>query len=112
MFEHAGSQHQPPRVIGELRDAQEQLARMFTLLDESYDELVASLGAATADAADDGSLPEIDHFVAHAAAALHYESRASQLITLSLNRLALARRALKKTAVAPKNSVTGDTCSA
>ena len=99
---------QPP-VIDDLGDAQDQLARMAALLHDSYLELLARFDSIQLDEGNQGattSVLEINQFVGHAAAALHYEGRASQLIGLSLNRMALARNALKNLAVRPNNHMT------
>jgi hypothetical protein len=92
----------PPSIINELSGAQDQLAQLSVLLRDAYRELLNSFSAVQVVARETGSVPEIDQFVGHAVAALHYEDRASQLIGLTLSRLTLARDSLKNLARVPK----------
>ena len=85
----------PPRsASGELSGAQDDLARLSTLLNHAFDELLTSFSGMQSVARKAGKALEIDQFASRAIAALQSEDLACQLIGFTQKRLSLARESL------------------
>ena len=66
-FENASP---PLSAIGELNNAQDDLARLSAFLSDAFGELLNSFSAAQSAAHDNGSVPEIDRIACRAITAL------------------------------------------
>lgn len=95
----------PSSVADELEGARDDLARLSTLLNEAFAELLASFSAIQVTAQTAGS-SAFDQHTMRAVIALQCEDMASQLITFTQKRLESARGVLKNLPEMPQTVLT------
>ena len=95
------------KALAELRDAQDDLARLSDLLAHAFEELVHSFHAIQPAPGAEGPPPDLERFTGRAIVALQCEDMAGQLITHASARIGKALDALRIHAPLPTTGLPG-----